>query len=93
MPEKRTLIDKIKYEGAIAKEYIKDYLAMTPSERKKDNELKLAMRSNPVDQKLINRGKRLDLEIRVNNKMRSVSEGQANKSRGTDSSAKRVPLK
>ena len=93
MPDKRTLIDKIKYEGAIAKEYVKDYLAMTPSERKKDNELKLALRSNPADQKLINRGKRLDLEARVNKQMRSMSNGQANKSRGTDSSAKRVPLK
>lgn len=89
MPDKKTLIDKIKYEGAIAKEYFKDYLAMTPSERKKDNELKLALRSNPIDQKLINRGKRLDLESRVNRNM----QDQANKSRGTDSSAKRVQLK
>jgi hypothetical protein len=95
MPSKRKLIDKIKYESEIAKEYFSDYAKMTPTERKKDHELKQAMKSNPIDQKVLNRGKRLDLEARVNKKMfdRSLSAGQGNKSRGSTSSATRRPMK
>ena len=89
MPNKKKGMDKLKYEFQIAKKIIGDQFKMSPLERASEAKLQKAMASNPIDKKLINQGRRLDLEMRVN---KDIQNNQ-NKARGSSSSATRKLIK
>jgi len=64
-------------------------MRMTPQQRAKEGQLQKALSSSPIDKQLINKGRRLDLEARVNKEMAD----QKYKSRGTQSSSVRREMK
>ena len=81
--------NKLKREYEIVKKSIQDFNKMTPEQKFSEGKLQKALSSNPVDKELINRGRRMDLEQRVDKETRN----NKNKERGTQSSSVRVPLK
>ena len=89
MPNRKKGMDKLKYEFKIAKKIIGDQFKMSPSERISEANLQKAMKSSLIDKELINRGRRLDLETRVNKDI----QNRQNKARKSSSSASRKIIK
>jgi len=81
--------NKLKREYEIVKRSIQEFNKMTPEQKVSEGKLQKALSSNPIDKELINRGRRMDLEQRVDKETRN----NKNKERGTDSSAIRKPIK
>lgn len=81
--------NKLKREYEIVKKSIQDFNRMTPKQKLSEGNLQKALSSNLVDKELINKGRRMDLEYRVDKEAR----GSKNKSRGTQSSSVRTTLK
>ena len=79
--------NKLKREYQIVKKSLNDFIKMTPKQKVSEGKLQKALNSSPADRKLIDKGRRMDLEIRVN------KDEKENKARGSQSSATRKLIK